>query len=33
MWIQNGKVIAVPEAEREQLEKAKKTWPTGNWKD
>jgi len=33
MWIQNGKVISAPQAEKEQLEKAKEKWPSGDWKD
>lgn len=32
MWVsQTGRVISAPQAEREQLERAKEQWPSGDW--
>ena len=32
VWkLQSGRIVAAPEAEAKQLEKAKKEWPSGKW--
>lgn len=32
VWrLQSGRIVAAPQIEEDQLEKAKKNWPSGKW--